>query len=1235
MNYDSTDDLIFDITRCNVNITNIILIDSFVSQSEQFINSVNNNTLAIVYRRAASYDKLLEILNNENLINVKRIAFAFDNDLIESKYFINENPFFTDNDISPNTVEENYSSGLQTILNIIRTKQLLNIDFLACESLLSNRWKSFYNLLFIKTLVTVGASDNKTGNVAYGADWILESTHEDVKSIYWTDAINNYSTSLVVTPFIDATLIPVGSSSYPFVATSGNCIFLKNTAAKTITQQMSFELTSAIYGSTNVPLFDLTGGIAGNNNIESEGWVLDGNGFNIGLEGLGTTAFYSLVRSTTNTLYTVKNINIIGNLTNLNNVLGCGIIDYSVTKYVIMKNCYIHSTGNLTIKGGGLAGDFLGNNLGKTYITDCGVSAEGNIVINIKQGGLVGYNARNSRINGCYVYANGNITISGDAGGMIGYHAGYNAYAGGVVDLSKGVYISTSFVKAVNTLNVNTGGGGIIGNRAGYNYGFFSVSNCAVLAGTVSVVHIETGGIVGIFNGTTTSTDPTSTTPATGIIDKCAFIPTNLANNIKFGAIVGKSYFNSNLTVSNCYTSVNLPLLGSQASSINCVTQWTNCYTINSFFGALSASANNTVTNCVYGAVGVPPAGYYGLTVFDEVNVLSSGTLSSWNSDWSMGASNRPTLQVFQDNTWSVAFYPSATLSKITTDTLVVNNAITYNINLSNNYYDIIVKYVFTGVKLPRNDTNIVTLTINKGSSSGLITYTPITDDTNHLEIVSVKNINIDIELNSGSVNLDTIVCDFSNVNTDNSSFFNTISPSDSALAKQTKLNDNSDRRKQALTQIFSASNANATTQVVSLANLGFTSAEIKTPTVHLVNPNMINIPLVYEELKTATYYITTGNVTKYITMGAYSVELVETVADSHVINVVIKNNGNGVYNQNHPVGKTIYYDGIVLTLGSAIITVDETTLSVLNHAVTVNAQVVNPDNLVVTESGVCWISSSVGGNPQTSNDKLATVSPVTNGPYTVTIPYMGNDTYNLRSYFIINGVEYYGSLVNFKVDNFGTAGGDPYITTLENKEFYKLPGKIRNYRLFQSENCVINASVSPIKERDVQTILEAFKDVDGFKPKTDGFYFDSYYIQIGNDYLLFNERIELLESSSELNLLYVKPYPEVQTENINGMSSTYFLTEILVQDSSCNNVLIQLKRDLNPQIINGIAIQIGSNIKNTTGALIRRSNPRNYEIKDIKSVKLVNETKYPTSKNYHVKKETFYSKHVSGLRIH
>jgi hypothetical protein len=238
---------------------------------------------------------------------------------------------------------------------------------------------------------------------------------------------------------------------------------------------------------------------------------------------------------------------------------------------------------------------------------------------------------------------------------------------------------------------------------------------------------------------------------------------------------------------------------------------------------------------------------------------------------------------------------------------------------------------------------------------------------------------------------------------------------------------------------------------------------------------------------------------------------------------------------------------------------------------------------------------------------------------------------------YVSNVTVYVNAINNTNTDTSGSAGGDPYITTLETQEFYKLPGKIRNYRLFQSSNCFINASVSPIKTRDAENLLRAFKDVEGFIPKTDGFYFDAYHIQIGDEFITFDERINLIGSNLNANSnFHIKTYSEPQTKNINGMSSTYFLTEILVLDSSCGHLLIELKRDLNPQIVNGINISVGNreNVKNLSGALVRRSNPRNYEIKSLNNLKIVNETKYATSKNYHIKKETFYSKKVVGLRI-
>ena len=53
-------------------------------------------------------------------------------------------------------------------------------------------WVNYYNLLTEKTGVVVGASDDYTGNLKYGGDWVMESTSEDVELIYFTESIEYY-----------------------------------------------------------------------------------------------------------------------------------------------------------------------------------------------------------------------------------------------------------------------------------------------------------------------------------------------------------------------------------------------------------------------------------------------------------------------------------------------------------------------------------------------------------------------------------------------------------------------------------------------------------------------------------------------------------------------------------------------------------------------------------------------------------------------------------------------------------------------------------------------------------------------------------------------------------------------------------------------------------------------------------------------------------------------------------
>jgi hypothetical protein len=65
------------------------------------------------------------------------------------------------------------------------------MDFLACDTLSIPTWVALYEKL-IEAGIRVGASNNLTGNIQYGGDWVMESTSEDIEAIYFTESIQYY-----------------------------------------------------------------------------------------------------------------------------------------------------------------------------------------------------------------------------------------------------------------------------------------------------------------------------------------------------------------------------------------------------------------------------------------------------------------------------------------------------------------------------------------------------------------------------------------------------------------------------------------------------------------------------------------------------------------------------------------------------------------------------------------------------------------------------------------------------------------------------------------------------------------------------------------------------------------------------------------------------------------------------------------------------------------------------------
>ncbi len=182
------------------NIKNIVLIDNTINSSELFFNSNNSNTLTIKYNYYTDGQKMTDCLINKFKC-IQRLCFVFDNSMMNHKIFLNNEPFFNENDISQfdnnNIILDDYSNNVKLLINIINSLKIKHVDFLVCNSLQYINWTKYYQLLQTFTSAIIGASNDLTGNIKYGGNWLMENTNENIQNIYFNDNIINYSLTLI------------------------------------------------------------------------------------------------------------------------------------------------------------------------------------------------------------------------------------------------------------------------------------------------------------------------------------------------------------------------------------------------------------------------------------------------------------------------------------------------------------------------------------------------------------------------------------------------------------------------------------------------------------------------------------------------------------------------------------------------------------------------------------------------------------------------------------------------------------------------------------------------------------------------------------------------------------------------------------------------------------------------------------------------------------------------------
>lgn len=196
--------LIYDNSISPLDLSSIQRILLVSSNTQSLHTYANTTTFAIVYDSSSSTDEVLALIRLRfQASQLTRFGFAFHYGGNNTVFFMNSESWFQESDLEES--QTCFSTNVQFMFDLLREFTVTNVDFLGCSTLNDDKWQQYYHLIQTKSGVVVGASDNNTGNIKYGGDWIMESTMEDIRDIYFTTDIADYASLLSFTLIAEPT----------------------------------------------------------------------------------------------------------------------------------------------------------------------------------------------------------------------------------------------------------------------------------------------------------------------------------------------------------------------------------------------------------------------------------------------------------------------------------------------------------------------------------------------------------------------------------------------------------------------------------------------------------------------------------------------------------------------------------------------------------------------------------------------------------------------------------------------------------------------------------------------------------------------------------------------------------------------------------------------------------------------------------------------------------------------
>ena len=155
---------------------NLIIIGKNVKNVDLIENSINDSTEIFLVDSDTTEESLLNHVKEKTY---KSVAYFAHYQAPET------------HSITPD-VTYDLASDKDALVNFWNKFDTSTVDYLGCSTLKNEVWKNTLKHLEEKTSKQFRASDDNTGNLKAGGDWVLESDGVNVKEIYFTEEINKW-----------------------------------------------------------------------------------------------------------------------------------------------------------------------------------------------------------------------------------------------------------------------------------------------------------------------------------------------------------------------------------------------------------------------------------------------------------------------------------------------------------------------------------------------------------------------------------------------------------------------------------------------------------------------------------------------------------------------------------------------------------------------------------------------------------------------------------------------------------------------------------------------------------------------------------------------------------------------------------------------------------------------------------------------------------------------------------